>query len=492
MPNSTQCFGEALNKVMRSHSCSVSALAQRMNLKSKTTLVRILNGQCLYESCARFFEQLTSQQILPLSNEELHSLKEALQVSRTGPQIYQANCAIRNLLFQNPSLGNPIRIEGLAEVDSYDQFIDLVLRFRKVDALLFSLCDRRIIRGLMRLAHTLGSERFSIYHCWKTDPRAVRSISNMEAVIPILFSPCYSAYTAEEGASNSVWPFNSEMMLFKCEREDGSLSWFHLVRMNQDLLACIFSARQADYELWFRLAQMNAGLLSPVKTNFQRLDNADSLRSYIDYTENYLELENNRHIYALRQDIPINFISPDILYPIVLSCFPASFSSPKLDACVSELKHIHQLRYDNVFRKKKVTHSIWNQEAMLCFASTGQQSDHFFAIRPYTPEERIKILTHVMEENQNNPYFNIYFSNGNEIIRSADLIYFEGAGLLLANAYTSYNLAEAHSETLITDAAFSEYFRTFFMTELLPNHVLPASQTNAFFQKLIDTAVSCQ
>ena len=45
----------------------------------------------------------------------------------------------------------------------------------------------------------------------------------------------------------------------------------------------------------------------------------------------------------------------------------------------------------------------------VAFAMTGRMSDHFWMMRPFTPEERVIILKELLTQQQKNPYFHIFF-----------------------------------------------------------------------------------
>lgn len=76
---------------------------------------------------------------------------------------------------------------------------------------------------------------------------------------------------------------------------------------------------------------------------------------------------------------------------------------------IGQFYKVHQKRFDNYFQKRRPTHAIFSRQAMEQFAQTGLESDHFFAIRPFSPAERVSILTHLKEQNETNPNFCLYF-----------------------------------------------------------------------------------
>lgn len=106
-------------------------------------------------------------------------------------------------------------------------------------------------------------------------------------------------------------------------------------------------------------------------------------------------------------------------------------------------------------------------------------------MRPYTHEERKAILSHLREQAVSNPYFWVYFLKDDNSVQQAEITFYEGIGVLFTKANTGYNLEEDHAEALITHPEMGRKFRSFFMQDLLENHVLGYHETIAALDKLI-------
>ena len=68
---------------------------------------------------------------------------------------------------------------------------------------------------------------------------------------------------------------------------------------------------------------------------------------YIKYTEHYRRVEENKAIYSIKPDLPINFIHPDLMVAAVTEGFKdASFVSSReaLETLVGRLYQIHMHR----------------------------------------------------------------------------------------------------------------------------------------------------
>ena len=159
-----------------------------------------------------------------------------------------------------------------------------------------------------------------------------------------------------------------------------------------------------------------------------------------------------------------------------------------LEEMIGQFYKVHQKRFDNYFQKRRPTHAIFSRQAMEQFAQTGLESDHFFAIRPFSPAERVSILTHLKEQNETNPNFCLYFFKPGYRQPRTEICLYEGAGTMLTVADTDYDLSGAHSEVLITQTEFSRKYKAFFIHDLLESKVLSPAETQKTFEDLIEIA----
>ena len=209
--------------------------------------------------------------------------------------------------------------------------------------------------------------------------------------------------------------------------------------------------------------------MPPLKKMFDKAMNSGG---YLDFAEECRRLEQNRAIYTIKLDVPLSFVQTDI----VASCIMDGFVEKET---LEDMIRVHQRRFDNYFTKKKVSHVIFSREAMERFARTGRQSDHFFALRSYTPEERVRILQNLRGQEESNPYFHVYFFEDGFQPPAAEVGLYEGVGTLMAKPYTDYNLSGEHAETIISQKEFCARYKAYFMNDLLERHVMNRRETLA-------------
>ena len=210
---------------------------------------------------------------------------------------------------------------------------------------------------------------------------------------------------------------------------------------------------------------------------------------YVAYTDMCRRLERNRAIYTVKLDVPFPFIAPEILVPCALESF-ATEGVPEEDIAqiVEALRAVHAGRFENIFSKRRPTHTIFSSTYMERFARTGRQTDHFFALRPYTGAERVKILRHILEQTRDNPFFDVYFFRPGFEPPLMEITLYEGAGTMMAKPFTDYNLAGDHAEAITESEAFCEGYKAFFTEDLLARQVMSREETIGELERLIGIA----
>ena len=155
---------------------------------------------------------------------------------------------------------------------------------------------------------------------------------------------------------------------------------------------------------------------------------------------------------------------------------------------VGVLSEVHARRFHNIYKKRKATNTILSLEFMERFARTGRQTDHFFALRPYMPEERVRILSHMKDQAQSNPSFKLYFFKPDFAPPLMEIALYEGEGTLMAKPFTDYNLAGDHAEAMITNEEFCARYKAFFTEDLLARQVMSREETIREMERLIEIA----
>jgi len=215
----------------------------------------------------------------------------------------------------------------------------------------------------------------------------------------------------------------------------------------------------------------------------------DGEPDYVAYTDMCRRLEQGRAIYTVKLDVPFPFISPDILVPCALESFMlAGIGREEAEQMAQPLAKVHARRFENIFCKHKITHTIFSRAFMERFARTGRQTDHFFALRPYTGAERAAILSHIRDQARDNPNFCVHFFRDGFEPPLMEITLYEGAGTLMNKPFTDYNLADGHAEAIIASEEFCAHYKAFFTEDLLKRQVTTREETLMTLDALIEMA----
>lgn len=480
-------FGPCLKKVLSDRKVSASELARMMAYRSRNSIFRILEGEGGHAARSTFYDRLIKEDPLGLSDDERAELRQALEVSRVGTQTYFSNRAMRELLMDTAVSVTFDQIEIISEEDDGIAYVEeSVRRCSELHLVVMGCCSREVFASISGvLAKKKKSSKVSVTHFIYTGGEEI--IRNVAAIQPMLYADYYTAYCVEPGVFSKEKEelYRTNFAFVHVKDEDGK--WYNRQLIMVDTKRFVMFRRQeSGSEVMLRkIMGADVEKMPMLKTDVFA-QNAD----YPAYTRSCLALEQSKAIYMIKLDVPISYVEADIL----LDCLKDGLDSGQiqdrhgLQEMVDELELIHRARWDNLFSKNKVTHTIFSREAMERFARTGSQTDHFFAMRAYKPQERVRILSHLREQAEMNQHFNIYFFKEGFIPPLMEIGLYEGMGTLLSKPFTHYDLFGDHAETLITQKEFCECYKNYFVQDLLDKRVLGQEETLGILDNLIEIA----
>ncbi len=236
-------------------------------------------------------------------------------------------------------------------------------------------------------------------------------------------------------------------------------------------------------DAFLELAGVNQeNYLSIKRTYFE----CTAFEDYIKYSEDYAALERNHAIWKIKPDICVDQIPAWILKKAVREG-PIP-QDEQFASVLDALEEIYRKRFENTYSKRKHAYNIHKRNAMYKFALTGKTTDHFWGMRPFTPKERIIILSEILKQQVVNPYVHMYFLRDDAAIRDVEIAYYEGVGMLILESDTDYNLEDGHSEIMITHQEMLNLYREFYMEVLIREYVYPESETCNYLRYLLKVA----
>ena len=480
----TQEFGPCLREILKEKQVSASELARMMNYKSRNSIFRILCGKGGHGARQTFYERLMQEDPLRLSDEQRERLGQALEISRVGLKAYLDNQAMHELLMG----GKPRTAQQTVRVDAaylYPQDPDFckatesLTRAQRVCLTILGCCDRAIFDALReRIFRRDVRCDVQIVHLIYTGPEEI--VRNIAAIQPLLYCDFYNAYCIEPGLFSRERErlYRGNCIYAHVQDEQGDWYDRQLLLIDKGVFVPTHRMAAAEHNPIKALLDHDLARMTPLKAPS---GGGMAAGDYLEYTEDCRKLEQNRAVYTIKLDVPVSFVPADILKSCVLDGLMEK-------AALEDMERIHRQRFENFLTKKKVNHTIFSREAMERFAQTGRQSDHFFALRSYTPGERVRILQNLREQEARNPYFHVHFFTDDFEPPASEMALYEGVGTLMAKPYTNYDLAGDHAETIIAQEEFCASFKAFFLHDLLERHVLSREATLAVLDELIETA----
>lgn len=481
-------FAVCMRRLLDEKGVTLTQLTRSLGYKSRNSLFRILSDQTSSDVESNFMQLLKEKDPLKLNAAQWEALEEALEISRLGLEDFRNNRAIKSLVMAEPLPRGGLKCiqHDTKDEYSFSEVLEQFARCGKVEMTIFGCCNAELFASLADCFAAAGEScKISMTHFMFAGKEEI--IHNLMAVQPVLYKGWYKAYFITSGIcapETEALLRASGMLIHAVGLEE---RWWQMVMLDSERILCSCVPGEAVLDVLRDTLDRIGEAIVPLKSEFDDLTNSGE--DYLRYTEQYYQLEHGCRIFSLKPDVPINYIHPDILISPVMDGFSQAQVADRqdLEQLIRALYDVQLRRYNNFFSKKKVTHTVFSIKAMERFVRTGTQSDHFFAIRPYTKTERKAILMQLREHAVNNPFFWVYFLNDRDAEMRSELTLYEGRGMMFMQADTQYNLAGDHNEALVNHPALNEKFKTFFMKDLLVHHVMDYNAGMAELDRLIQS-----
>ena len=456
---------------------TLSEFTAQLGYHSKTSLVRIMKGQVSRRAVDAFAQRV--QDCLELAEPERGALDAVMEHLRWQNDYDSSREMLRFLRGEQTPCGD-VYLED-ADGAGAMRFAD---RYAHADEIHITLLNSQYVPIFRQLCELVRERGATVEHYLQMRRESARIIHAIGELIPLIYEKGYSGYcssSVDDGSSGGVRGLlDADVMVVQYRAGDGG--------MREDIVSFDaadhgFVHASAQPGRFARMLGLNRGRYTPIKQVYfqsSRLDN------YIQFCEDYAKLEYNRSIFKIKPDICMSWIPEDIMAGALLEGPVGGMEN--IAGLMEQFKKVHRERVRNVYEKRRVSRMIMKRSAMVRFARTGRMQDHFWGMRPFTPEERVRIFRLILEHNESNPYFNVFFLKDNDFLRDVEVAYFEREGILMTNASSDYALQGNHSETMIVHEEFMRMFREYYEKSLLADHVLSHGETVNFLNSLIRIA----
>ncbi len=459
---------------------SMTRLSELLGYKSKTSLVRLMEDGSREKSVLQF--ETAMNRCFDLTAQEQSGLHRAVQIAIRGRTEYLAEEEMWHFVQgAEASVGTKLSVTECgtgAQIDLFERYSGMT----DVQILLLN-CHSVAVFPILRAL--LAREDVEVEHFICSDGNAAKTICAVNSLMPVFYEKRYHGFTylnnPYDDATAPKGVMKADLMAVSYVLPDGE--------RGEDVV--VFSGRSEGTLLAHRgqrgVFVQSLGLKREMYTPLKRTYfHCSAFENYVQFSFDYAELEKNRAIWKIKPDVGVDWIPVQILASALME---GSMADGELDeSVVRALYEIYDQRFHNTISKRQPAHAILKHSAMRRFAMTGRTSDHFWAMRPFTPRERAAILTELLRLQQRNPYFHIYFLRDDGMLRDAEITLYDDLGILMTEAHTDYDLAAGHSEVMLAHPELMRLFREFMMKSLVKHHALPEEETCRILAELIEIA----
>lgn len=479
-------FAGCLQRVLDEQGMSASEAARLVGFRSRNSLFRILSGTTGVDVDARFLQALKQAVGPEWPEKHWRDLETALEIKRIGLEQYLSDQAFcQGIYGAAPDRQYTVETQHgdtVAE-QPLDGLLRELCREGRITVVIGGCCERSLTSVLSDCFSAAGSEgRLTVRQY--IDSSEHRLVPHIMGVFPLMSKVWYNARLVDDqhcpAEMAAIYRLNIICMMV--QKPDGECEFHQLLQCDKDRFVQIWGNSGPN-----RLVNVldrhrfQLDLLKPLSVA------GDVPEAFVHYTEQYAQLEHDCMILSIKPDVHFNLIPTDLLYQAILEGFGQAgvASGDALVALLQRLQEIHDGRIANMYGKKRPTHLVYSLPAMEQFMRTGVQSDHFFLQRAYTPEERRQIVRYILRQAEEDPYFNVYFLREDLPEIRCEMTFYEGKGVLMMDADTSYDLMDDHSEALITLPGFLQDFQKFFLDVLLQRLVMGRQESMKHLERLL-------
>lgn len=467
-----------IGEMVEERGMTLSEFTELLGYHSKTSLVRIMKGQVSQRAVDTFVKRMKSN--LDLTAEEQLKLNDVIDHLRWQQDYISAREMLRFLRGEQTPEGEV----WLEEVDSRKK-MRLTERYARAAEIRITLVNCQYVPIFRQLLDLVRSKGAVVEHYIQMRREPVRVIHAIGELIPLIYEKGYSGYCSrhpdgsESGGVRGM--LDSDAMVVQYITEDGVRLEDSIIYDKPDHGYVITSDRPGRYLETYGIRQDE---YKPIKQVYFQTGGMDS---YVRFCADWAKIEHNRAIYLVKPDLCLAWIPQDMVIGALLEGGVGEMQG--VDGLLEQFRTVHQERWRNLFEKRRVSKSIMKRNAMVRFARTGKMSDHFWAMRAFTPEERVRIFRFLLEQNENNPYFDLFFLRDNDFLRDVEVVHYDNAGILMMDPSSDYAMLGNHSEVMIVHDEFMRMFREYFERSLLADHVLSHAETTDFLNSLIKIAM---
>lgn len=462
---------------------SQRAVSKMLGYSSPNQLTRLIKRQVSDNLMADFGARLLScAERLALSPDEQQAIRSCMADIGLGSDNLSAYHRFAALL-QDPSMlpsgassaTISLVFPGRRERATLQEFFHDAARLR-ITA--YGGCHAALLQGLQSLE---GQCELSVDYYYTEGSSALRAVSMLESVWGMLYKPWFHPWLIRPvSGAGQHGLLSAGVMLVDAEYTGGG--YFRrgciLISLDSEKALCIPLPEEYHNLSALILPKQEAAAIRTMKVSISDFGN------YLDYLGYIRDLEHNHRVFHIKRDIGLELI-PAAIQQAALREGPmgGEVAGTPMEARLWEVEND---RYRNSLEKPQHQYQVFSYAALRDFARTGRQSDHFWGFRPFLPGERLSILNDLYVRATTHHYFHLLFLRQEQRIVPDEIVWYDGRGVCFILPGTDYDLDGNHSELLMEDKSFCQFFCELFRKRLCERWVYSEQISAAMLKRLIN------
>lgn len=460
MNRSYETFGEYLSRWMEENGYDAVSLSLLTGKTSAPTIARLMRDQLGYQRCAQFITEL-SDAIESIDESVLKKMRTCVEINRYGKAMYTAQKNLMHILKGEAAVSATEIIEK--------RLADEIITWaggRKISVLALALTQAYSMRAIKIVCNTVTD-------CEITqlieEGHADQLFAILSGGLPLAFRNDYQLHSISNASGFLV----RNTLIIK--REDGR-QLLALIHDEKEHILEITSENNL-YDFCMSLIRVD----NPSSYRIYRLIRRDYPEEYISFMNSCIDHEKDKAIYHLKCDVGLEYMPAEI--PLKNFAEWAEKNDPRFVPYVEELGSLLKKRLENIAKKTEPTYLLMTCSGMLEFARTGVMSDHPFCLNPFTPEDRKKIILHLISLAQTAPQFVPLLIKDKNFRSEYSFIGYGGGKLLVCKAEADYSFSD-YTEIIIDSQPLFDQYASFFTGILVKNHALGKKASIQFLKSL--------
>ena len=456
-------FGEALSSIMNAKKISVTKLCQMMNIKSQTTVSRILKDESSYGKTREFHDALIRNDPLETNEYDRQLLSEALEVNKIGKDMYRAKKEMLYFVNKKIDIRQFVLSGSSASAGpGVKTFADLTETYKKYSEIRICVVNcifDGVIKSLADILTVCG-EKLEIEQYIQTETGLFNEVHQFISLLPVINIKNYFCYKSQSASLIDEQPDPFKNFIYALKKTESGEAETDIVSINDDYTFSILPnlAGPAAYDFYSGFFNRMRARYYPIKKSPEP---KPPLLSLVEITSHFLSLEETWQQMIIKPDFGFYAVSADKL---------ARVTDDETRECEygKRLAEIHDKRNKNYCKNGRKHTGIYTRHGIESFIKTGRLSDHLPIFRPFTGDEAREVIRDIIKISDSTPLNQIYILKNDIIHNQYQYVLLNSNIMMFSDNRTDYGYL--NYEYIINSQRMIKVFYEFIVNDLIPNH----------------------